>query len=280
MSPERFLTRGGKKLALYARGEGRPVLFQHGLCGDAEQAFEAFPELPGWRLHTLECRGHGASEAGGDYSLAAFAEDAGAVLDGLGPSVLGGISMGAAIALMVAVLRPEKTRALILARPAWGIASAPPNLRPNAELGALLAELPQKAAKAAFAAGATAKRLAREAPDNLASLLAIAERAPIRDTAKLLAAISADGMGLAEADLARIGAPTLVLGTGDDLIHPLALARDLTARIPGARFAELPPKGRGKAAHLAAMREKISDFLSEQKDATPPARLARSAPAR
>src|SRR6266481_8331263 len=45
-----------------AGGEGLPVIFQHGLCGDARQTIEAFPQDPRFRRITIEARGHGGSE--------------------------------------------------------------------------------------------------------------------------------------------------------------------------------------------------------------------------
>ncbi|MBV8227403.1 MAG: hypothetical protein JO232_19680 [Verrucomicrobia bacterium] len=68
----------------------------------------------------------------------------------LGPIVIGGISMGAAISLHLAVHRPEVARGLILARPAWITASAPANQSPNLEVGRLLADLSQENARQAF----------------------------------------------------------------------------------------------------------------------------------
>jgi pimeloyl-ACP methyl ester carboxylesterase len=264
MTPTGWLIRDGVRLAVHdAGGAGAAVVFQHGLCGDARQTAEAFPAVPGFRRVTLECRGQGAS-AMGDVSLATFAEDVAALAEGLTPPVvIGGISMGAAIALRLAVTRPDLVRALILVRPAWGVASAPPNMAPNAEVGALLARLPPAEARATFAASATARRLATEAPDNLASLMGFFERAPQADTAWLLTTISADGPGLTEADLRALRLPVLVCGTAEDAIHPLHLARHLAGLIPGARFIELPPKGRDKPAHLAALHVAIAAFLKE-----------------
>ena len=104
--------RGGVRLALHERGQGRPVVFQHGLCGDARQTLQAFPDQG--LLMTLECRGHGQSDATGPYSIAVFADDVAALIETLdGPVILGGISMGAAIATRLAVIRPDLVRALI-----------------------------------------------------------------------------------------------------------------------------------------------------------------------
>ena len=91
-----------------AGGVGLPVIFQHGLCGDARQTVEAFPRDPRFRRITIESRGHGGSEAGdpGLFSIRTFAADIVAFIEAhrLGPITIGGISMGAASTLHIAVV--------------------------------------------------------------------------------------------------------------------------------------------------------------------------------
>lgn len=263
MTQTGWLNRDGLRLAKHGGGSAGPALvFQHGLCGDAGQVAEAMAGLAPQRWQALECRGHGASEAARAVSIAAFADDVAALICD-GPVVLGGISMGAAIATRLAVTRPELVCGLILVRPAWVTAPAPANMAPNAEVGALLARLPPEAARDEFAAGATAHRLAAEAPDNLASLMGFFDRMPQDGTARLLSAISADGPGIGPDDLRALRLPVLVCGTGADAIHPLAHAQALAALVPAARLVELPPKGRDKPAHLAALAAAMTDFLKE-----------------
>ena len=248
-------------LALHQRGSGKAFVFQHGLCGDARQTFEAAPDLPGWQLSTLDCAGHGASPATPPFTIARFADDVTTLIETLpGPVVLGGISMGAAIALRIAVQRPDLVRGLVLVRPAWGVEVAPPNMQPNAEVGRYLAA---GAGRGAFEISATALHLAQVAPDNLASLLGFFDRKPLAVTASLLTSISADGPGITGIDLANLRLPVLVCGTAQDAVHPLALARDLADQISGSTFTELPPKGADKPAHLAALHAAITDFLQE-----------------
>lgn len=258
--------RDGLTLAVYdSGGDGMPVIFQHGLCGDARQTAEAFPDDPAFRLITLECRGHGASDAGTSLSIATFAEDVEALIAHLGlpPVVLGGISMGAAIASRIAVRTPGLVRGLVLARPAWVAAAAPDNLRPNAEVGSLLARLPPDAARAAFVAGDSYAMLSSEAPDNLASLLGFFERQPIAATAALLTAISGDGPGIAESDLERLSIPALILATGQDHIHPVAHAEHLARLVPGSILKTITPKGIDKQAYLADFHAAFGAFLRE-----------------
>lgn len=264
MTQTGWITRDGLRLAVHGGGDsGPPLVFQHGLCGDARQVAEAMAPLAPQRWACVECPGHGASGMGVP-SIAGFAGDVAALVETLsGPVVLGGISMGAAIATRLAVTRPDLVRALVLVRPAWVTGAAPANMAPNAEVGALLARLPPDQARAAFAGGATARRLAVEAPDNLASLMGFFDRRPQADTARLLTAISADGPGVTLADLRALRLPALVCVTAEDAIHPSAHGQALAALIPGARLAELPPKGRDKAAHLTALTAVLRPFLKE-----------------
>jgi pimeloyl-ACP methyl ester carboxylesterase len=243
---------------------GQPVYLQHGLCGSAAQTIEAFPEDPRFRLHTLECRGHGASDAGDTnaFSINTFANDVAESVEA-GPVILGGISMGAAIALNLAVHKPHLVKALILARPAWVTDNAPDNMRPNAEIGALLAEFPPEVAKTKFLASSTAQHLAKTAPDNLASLLTFFTRDPIAVTSALLTKISADGPGVTETQVRALNLPTLIIATEQDAIHPIAHAQKLHALIPQSRLVEITPKGVDKAAYVTEFRSTLLRFFEE-----------------
>lgn len=246
-------------------GNGLSVMFQHGLCGSAAQTIEAFPQDSGARLITLECRGHGATPMGPQeqVSIASFADD---VLDlhqhlRLSTVVVGGISMGAAIALRIAVKQPDLVKALILVRPAWGVSSNPANMQPNAVVGELLARMSSDEARAAFLKTDIARTLQADAPDNLVSLLGFFERQPLTETATLLRNISADGPGISAADMRRISVPTLVVGHAKDAIHPLALSRQVADNIPHARFVEITPKATDKTLYLQELHGAIQSFL-------------------
>lgn len=260
-----WLTRNGLRLAVHGGGSDLPALvFQHGLCGDARQVAEAMAGLAPQRWTCVECPGHGASDMDSEPSIARFAGYVAALAETLGgPVVLGGISMGAAIATRLAVTRPDLVRALVLVRPAWVTDAAPHNMAPNAEVGALLARLAPDQAQAVFSDSATARELAAKAPDNLASLKGFFTRTPQAETARLLTAISVDGPGILPADLAALTLPALVCATSEDAIHPAAHAEALSRLIPQARLVHLPPKGRDKPAHLAALAAALRQFLKE-----------------
>lgn len=266
---QHWMARSDVSLAAYrAYGDGRPVVFQHGLCGAADQPAEVFPNDAGACHHVLECRGHGRSDAGdpSGFSIAGFAVDLANFIEdrGLGPCPVGGISMGAAIASRLAVMRPDLVSALILARPAWVADAAPANVAPNAEVGRLLTEHKDgEAAKVAFLASSMAKRLREEAPDNLASLTGFFARDPRDVTAALLTRIAADGPGVSREALAGLDLPTLVIGTAADAIHPMETARELADLMPNARLVEIPPKSQGRAAYRGAFADALRSFLED-----------------
>jgi pimeloyl-ACP methyl ester carboxylesterase len=253
-----------------AGGVGLPVIFQHGLCGDARQTIEAFPRDRRFRRITIESRGHGGSEAGDPdlFSIRTFAADIAAFIEAhrLAPIVIGGISMGAACTLHLAVHRPEIVRGLILVRPAWIAASAPANNSPNREVGRLLADLSQDDARKRFDVSETARLLAEVAPDNLASLKGFFSREPQATTAALLQAIAADGPGVSVQDLRNLETPTLIVGHEIDYIHPFSYATALSQLIPRSQLVRITPKAVSKAAYLEDLHKAITNFLEPFSD--------------
>jgi pimeloyl-ACP methyl ester carboxylesterase len=136
-------------------------------------------------------------------------------------------------------------------------------MRPNLMVGEILQQPPSADELPTFLASTMGRMLAAEAVDNLASLTGFFAREPRAVTAALLTRISRDGPGVSEAQLASIKVPTLVIGHGEDVVHPMSNARNLASLIPRARFLEIPPKARGKAQYEAAFRSGLAHFLQE-----------------
>jgi pimeloyl-ACP methyl ester carboxylesterase len=250
-------------------GQGPAVVFQHGLTASEAQTAALFPDEGagvGVRRLTLDCRGHGRSGQGAvaGLSIDAFARDVLAFADrqGVGCFVAGGLSMGAALALRLAHLVPERVTGLVLVRPAWAWQAAPANMAPFTELARWLRQPDPAEARRGFDASPTAEHLRREAPDNLASLHRLFDAPDRLATADLIGAIARDGPGLESGDLQRLRVPTLVIGHGVDAVHPLATAALLADRIPGARLQHITPKAADLSAHLAELRQALQDFLT------------------
>jgi pimeloyl-ACP methyl ester carboxylesterase len=259
------LHRGGAALRVIDTEVGLPVVFQHGLGGDAAQVAESFPDRAAYRRITLECRAQGASQAGEirPFSIAMFADDVLAACNerGIERFVVGGISMGAAVALHIAAHNPQRVIGLILARPAWLFDPAPDNMRPYAEVAAALRVDAPQAARERFTQSITARALGEAAPDNLASLLRFFDRRDPRDTADLLADIAGDGPGVTVAQAAAISMPSLAIGHEHDFVHPLTVAQTLSRTIPGAWLATISSKAADKLRHQAELRATLDDFL-------------------
>jgi pimeloyl-ACP methyl ester carboxylesterase len=258
-----FMQRNGARLSGFDGGAGAAVIFQHGLGGDEAQVAEVFP-ASGFRRLTLECRGQGGSEAGSSqhFSISQFADDIMAFADlrGVERFLVGGISMGAAIALRIAVLAPDRVSGLILGRPAWNWEAAPANMQVFTELSAFVA----KGDRAGFEASATAQHFAQHAPDNFASLLRFFDRNDRLAVARLLASIAADGPGISERDVRSLQVPTLIVANGIDLVHPMAQAKLLAAAIAGSRLVEITPKAEDRVTHSAEFRAAITEFLQHE----------------
>jgi pimeloyl-ACP methyl ester carboxylesterase len=108
-------------------GEGEPLVLVHGLAGAASNWLALAPRLlPGRRLIVPELPGHGGSEPlPGKPGLGDFADSLALVADDAGVSAASfvGHSFGGAVALRLAIRRPELLRGLVLAGAA-GISSA------------------------------------------------------------------------------------------------------------------------------------------------------------
>ena len=108
------------------RGDGRPLLFAHGLSGNRARTLSALEPLArDRRVIAFDQRGHGDSTPIHDLSLydpEAMAADAARILDAFGiqRAIIGGESMGAATALIFAARWPERVETLLLVAPAFG----------------------------------------------------------------------------------------------------------------------------------------------------------------
>jgi pimeloyl-ACP methyl ester carboxylesterase len=108
----------GARLYYADQGAGPPLLLVHGIGTDHEDWESQLPAFARrYRLIAPDLRGYGRSERGGEYRPGDFAADLWALVDslGIGRFALIGHSMGGAVALQMAVDRPERVAALVAA---------------------------------------------------------------------------------------------------------------------------------------------------------------------
>ena len=256
------------------------MVFQHGIGGDVRQPGRFLePERTSIAAGVLsvihaDFRGHGQSEVGPPecLSIDTLAGDLAALLDHLGidQAIVGGISMGAAAALRLAVRQPERCRALVLCRPAW--VDGPMSEQARRALG-LVADLLdadhwQLSAASALEQSEILQSIDRECPDaakslrgHVQSVLARPETRPCA-IARLRHLPHSNGLDDLQQDLARVQCPTLILSADGDPIHPFAYARRLARHLPDCRLVPIAPKSAlDDTPHLREVDRRIGEFL-------------------
>jgi pimeloyl-ACP methyl ester carboxylesterase len=263
-----FRTRDGCLVNYVDEGEGMPVLWQHGLGATQTQVAEVFPESSRLRRITMECRGHADSELGAPegLSIQQFADDAVVLLDHLGVSraVVGGISLGAAIALRLAVHYPECVSGQIIARPAWICDPAPENLRIYLDVAELLAQYGSGQGLERLQATERYRLVMRESADNAASMRSFFHRENPASTVALLSRIPAQGLGVTREQMSRVAVPTLVVANEGDYVHSIAMATTVAELIPGATLKIIPSKNSNRDAYVGAFKTALDEFLSHR----------------
>jgi 2-succinyl-6-hydroxy-2,4-cyclohexadiene-1-carboxylate synthase len=237
-------------------GEGPPLLLLHGFTGSARSWGE---HIDAWSLdHRViapDLLGHAGSEAATDparYDLARQAQDLVKLLRLLGatPTAIVGYSMGARLALVTALLRPDIVAGLLLESPSAGIVD------PAAR--AARVEADERLARTLERDGIEAFVDTWEEQPLFASYAALSaeRRGQLRserlrhDPAALAACLRGAGQGVMTPlydRLPGITAPTLVIAGGRDPVG-LERARIVAAAIPAARLEVVD--GAGHTPHL------------------------------
>lgn len=259
-------SRNGVALNYQETGNGVPFIFQHGLGADLSQPFSLFKPPAGVRMIGFDARAHGASQSGpaDQIRLATFADDLGALLDHLeiSTAILGGISMGAAIALNFATRFPENVNGLVLSRPAWVDGPNPFNVQMFGLVSNLINTVGPEEGLRLFQASPEFAGLQRDFPDTAASFCNQFRSPRAREMAANLNRLPADSPIASLSQLHQIRVPTLILANHLDPIHPFDYGVQLAAEIPNAEFREIPSKSSDLEGHLAAVQSNIQDFLT------------------
>ncbi len=259
-------TRDGIQFHFEETGSGLPFIFQHGLGGDVSQPFGLFKPPTGLRLIAFDVRAHGKTTPVGPLEklcFQTFGEDLLALMDHLGirETILGGISMGAALALHFTLRWPERVRALVLSRPAWMETPHPWNVTMFSLISSLIR-------KYGAAQGLEEFQRSPEYADTFARWPEVAtsfaqqflnERA--EETALKLGRIIQDSPHPDRAAWARVRVPALVLGNDRDPVHPIEYAQELARAIPGAEFREITSKAVSLNQHNADVQREVEEFL-------------------
>lgn len=251
-------------------GAGLPFIFQHGLGGDAYQPLSFFKsdlhENPPFRMIALDCRAHGKTHPMGpedSLSFSCFADDVVALMDFLHmtQAVVGGISMGAGIALNLALRYPQRVRGLVLSRPAWLDRPSPENLSILSTVAALIGEFGAVEGREQFLRTREYAMMLAASPDVAGSLLGQFDHPRAEETVAKLERIPQDAPCRDRSQWASISVPVLVLANRQDPVHPVEYGETLAAAIPGAELQIITPKSVSVENHYSDVRKTILDFV-------------------
>jgi len=230
------------------------------------QTFGMFRPPGGVRLISFDCRAHGRTRPVGPpekISLAGFAEDLLALMDHLQieKAVVGGISMGAAVALNFASRYPQRVLGLVLHRPAWLDGPRRDNMAVFTAIASLLRRHGAEKGLALFKQSDIYRRALAESPGTAQSLASQFLHPRAEETVVRLEKIPLDSPGSDRLQWRAIDVPTLVLANDHDAIHPLAYGVTLAREIPGAQFKELTAKSVSIEQHQEETQRFMEDFL-------------------
>ncbi len=211
---------------LFARevGDGHPVVFVHGGLADHRAALFRVRQLAGThRLVTPDLRGSGRSVHAGDLSWDRLADDMAALLEHLEleRAVVGGTSMGSAVALRFALRYPRRLQGLVLMSPVYPGAD-----RPLSEAATVAMQTMKEAGERALEHGMDALRplfetLPPPIRDVAIEMMLGFDAASVAATTRFLASNQQPMESVHE--LESINAPVMVL-PGIDPQHPAEVA--------------------------------------------------------
>lgn len=261
-----YFTRDGIQFHYQDTGSGRPFIFQHGLGADVTQPFGLFQPPPGVRLIAFDARGHGQTQPVGDPAhlrFHTFGEDLLALMEhlSLDRAIVGGISMGAALALHFALRWPERVEGLVLSRPAWLEAPCPWNVKMFTLVSGLIRRHGPKEGLAEFRRTAEHHETQAKWPDVAQSLSLQFQHPRAEEAVGKLERIILDTPHPERAAWSNVRVPTLVLGNRLDPIHPFEYAEELAGAIPGAELREIASKSVSLEQHEADVRRALQEFL-------------------
>lgn len=244
------------------RGEGIAVLFVHGFPHD-HTLWDAQVAALGERARCIapDLRGFGGSEVRGPFSMDQWADDLAALLDAraVERAVVCGLSMGGYIAFAFWRRHRERVRALVLADTRAGADDEGARAKRREMI-----ELARSGGAAAVAErmmpGMVGKTTRERAPERVAAMRTMLERAPVEGIVGALEAMIARPDSTET--LATIDVPALVVVGEEDALTPPSEARAMHEGIAGSRLEVIAGAGHASAFERpSAFSLVLGDFL-------------------
>ena len=213
----------------------------HGLGGTCQQLSRYSANLVAGPLLAPDLRAHGETMLVGGpdaFHFNGLTDDLIALLDRLDypRAAVVGVSMGAGIAVNLALRYPERVSALLLIRPAWTDEPNPAHLCALRHAGDLLQRLGSVVGARAFAESAEYARVLGESAAAGASLLEQFRDARASQRAVRLVQMPLSNPFKRLADLGALDVPATVVAAPRDPLHPVEIAEAWAAHIPRAAW--------------------------------------------
>ncbi len=254
----------GMQLYYEIHGHGPQVLvFMHGILLDSNMNRRLANDLAakGNRVILFDLPGHGLSDKPNRASfhrMDTYAEHVVALLDHLAidSAVIGGVSLGGNVSLLVAALAPERVRALIIEMPVleWAVPAAAITFIPMLLAVHFARPLVRRAAS-------LIRRLPRTGNGPVDSVMNALSNDPI-ETAAVLHGILAGPIAPTVAQRTAMQMPALVIGHQVDRIHPFHDAEQLARRLPEGQLVQANSVLELRV-HPERLTGEIAEFLDE-----------------
>ncbi len=225
---------GGLQLYYEVHGQGpRDLVFMHGILMDSNMNRRLAVDLAaeGYRVILLDLPGHGNSDKprrASFHRMDTYAEHVVALLDHLGiqQAVVGGVSLGGNVSLLVSALAPDRVQALVIEMPVleWALPAAAITFIPLL-LAVHFARPVVRRTASLF------RRLPRTGNGPVDSIMNSLSNDP-KETAAVLHGILAGPIAPTVSQRAAMQIPALVIGHRVDRIHPFHDAEQLAKRLP------------------------------------------------
>ena len=232
----------GIELAVECCGQGEPLIFAHGLSGSRQFTLEQLAPLVGdYRIVAYDQRGHGDSSPVTDpvlYNTADMLDDIILIADelGLDKFILGGESMGSAIALLFALKYPQRVKTLLLTAPAF---SDQVNTEKE-RLQTMGQELLRGDMQDFLQKSARRMREDFNMPEKVIAKIAWMQSVHQPESLGTACMTVIEWQIYTDMQvLEHLAMPVCILAWANDPLHPLALAKKMTKLIPGASLIQL-----------------------------------------
>ena len=255
----------GTNLSYLDQGHGPLALFQHGFGMDWQQIHEIWPAQLGIRLICLNLRGHGDSETGSleDLSFARAVKDILELIVHLGeePKILGGISLGAALAMELTQYLSFSH--LIISRPAFDVEGNTSNFDVFRALQRIMRDKPQNLWLTQLEHEACFQALANSAPRNQETYRRLLEHPRLSELMVWMNALEVDAMTINNKTLKHLKPRTDIIEQTYDALHPFTLARKYRDLIPNSNLHTVASGKESESKYQESMRTILHDILRE-----------------